>query len=154
MLIGTRTIFWFFLGGFLATLLERVNYEIFKVNLKSIFLIFLWVSSCYIRPGCVLYVCVNWKTTIYKCAQAFTSLTWQFSSVFYLGLKVHKGEVRIKAWHYPIKRRAEIATPKVLLNLGKSYSIFPLHLWMVLMAYFTFKIRHFCPAWNKVKEII
>ena len=111
-------------------------------------------TLCYIRPGCVLYVCANLKTTIYKCAQAFTSLTWQFSSVFYLGLKVHKGEVRIKAWHYPIKRRAEIATPKVLLNLGKSYSIFPLHLWMVLMAYFTFKIRHFCPAWNKVKEII
>ena len=43
---------------------------------------------------------------------------------FYLGFKVHKGEVKIKAWPYPTKRRAELNTPEILLNFGKPYPKF------------------------------
>ena len=38
------------------------------------------------------------------------------SSVFYLGQQVHKGEFKIKAWPFPIKKGAELDTPKDVLN--------------------------------------
>ena len=49
------------------------------------------------------------------------------SSVFYLGQQVHKREVKIEAWPYPTKWRAEICAPKVLLNFEKPYPNFPSH---------------------------
>ena len=41
--------------------------------------------------------------------EANKSLTERFSSVFYLGQQVQNGEVKIEAWPYPTKRRADIA---------------------------------------------
>ena len=35
-----------------------------------------------------------------------------------MGLQVHKGEVKIQAWHYPPKQVSEMGMPKFLLLFG------------------------------------
>ena len=60
-----------------------------------------------------------WSWRLNSILLKYKSLTQQLPSVFYLRLKVQKREVEIKAWSYTLKQRAEIGTPKVLLNFGK-----------------------------------